>query len=146
MKNIFNITNLTGIEIYLIAHQLFLGFLVFGRGLFWFVNQESILHDSKFYVALHSAMPIWLWGLVIMITGFFIIVSAFYVPFINENNKFYIYSFVGTTSSFIFFFIMLTASIGHNLNWLTPFNLFIQTTWLFILSFVSGWKLYERRK
>lgn len=146
MNNKIKITNLTGVEILLIVHQLLLGIMFEGRGIFWFVNQHSVLSDSPLYVTLHSVMPIWLWGLFIMITGFFIIVSALYVPFLNINNKFYTYSFIGTTSSMIFYFIMLSASLDNNINWLTPFNFLVQTTWAFLISFISGWKLYERRK
>lgn len=146
MKKIIKITNLSGIEILLIIHQLFLGFSFSGRGVFWLINQSKVLDDSTFYLALHKVMPIWIWGLIILITGLFIIISAFYVPFINQNNKFYKFSFIGTTSSTIFYFIMLTASIDNNLNWLTPYNFAIQTVWPFLIAVVSGWKLYERRK
>lgn len=146
MKNKIKITNLSGVEILLIVHQLLLGIMFEGRGIFWFVNQQSVLSDSPLYVTLHSVMPIWLWGLFIMITGFFIIISALYVPFLNTNNKFYTYSFIGTTSSMVFYFLMLSASLDNNINWLTPFNFLVQTTWAFLISVVSGWKLYERRK
>lgn len=146
MNKKIKITNLTGVEILLIVHQLLLGIMFEGRGIFWFVNQQGVLSDSPFYVTLHSVMPIWLWGLFIMITGFFIIISAFYVPFLNTNKKFYTYSFIGTTSSMIFYFIMLSASLENSINWLTPFNFLVQTAWAFLIAFISGWKLYERRK
>lgn len=41
-----------------------IGILMFERGFFWAKEQEDILDDSQFYVALHNIMPIWVWYLV----------------------------------------------------------------------------------
>ncbi|MEB7451602.1 hypothetical protein NGB74_11415 [Staphylococcus chromogenes] len=35
-----------------------LGFFTFVRGFFWFVSQDAVIQDSKFYLQLHQLMPI----------------------------------------------------------------------------------------
>ena len=53
------------------------GFLQFERGFFWAKEQNDILGDSEFYVALHHIMPIWVWGILGMLFSIFIIISPF---------------------------------------------------------------------
>ena len=44
-----------------------IGLLEFERGFFWTKEQNDILDDSDFYLALHHIMPIWVWGVLGMI-------------------------------------------------------------------------------
>ena len=48
----------------IISSTLLFGLGVFSlwRGLFFAIQQETVLSDSEFYKALHQFMPIWLWG------------------------------------------------------------------------------------
>ena len=43
------------------------GALMFERGLFWTREQNAVIHDSDFYLALHHIMPIWIWGVLAMV-------------------------------------------------------------------------------
>ena len=45
---------------YSLSFLMILGFgaLMFERGLFWTREQNAVIHDSDFYLALHHIMPI----------------------------------------------------------------------------------------
>ena len=51
------------------------GLFTFERGIFWFVEQESVLGDSAFYLQLHQLFPIWLWGVLFMMSGALLVMS-----------------------------------------------------------------------
>ncbi|MDW4263580.1 hypothetical protein QI085_10985, partial [Staphylococcus saprophyticus] len=95
MKRTFSISKLDTKEILLITQSLLLGSTIFGRGVLWFTSPETILKDSSFYLALNEIMPIWLWGLIIMVTGFLYTMSALFVTSMEENSKYYFFIFVG---------------------------------------------------
>ena len=46
-----------------------LGVFVDIRGLYWFVSPENVTKESAFYQALNDVMPIWIWGLLLLIFG-----------------------------------------------------------------------------
>ncbi|MBN6203943.1 hypothetical protein JZH61_08870, partial [Staphylococcus saprophyticus] len=46
-----------------------LGVFVDIRGFYWTINQDSVLNESEFYQALHNVMPIWVWGVLLIIFG-----------------------------------------------------------------------------
>lgn len=146
MKRIFNIDKLDTREILLIAHNLLLGATVTGRGVMWFTAQEMVLRDSPFYVALHTVMPIWVWGLIAMVTGLILLLSVFHVTSMEVSLKYYYYSCVGGLSSSVFYFFMVAASLNNNINWLTPYNFLILTVWTGIVGFIGGAEIYARRK
>lgn len=146
MKRTFSISKLDTKEILLIAQSLLLGSTILGRSVLWFTSPETILKDSPFYLALNEIMPIWLWGLIIMVTGFLYTMSALFVTSMEENSKYYFFIFVGGLTSSIFYFVMTSAGLYNNLNWLTPFNFLILTAWTGVTSFVGGAELYGRRK
>lgn len=133
-------------DIILILSQFLLGLTITSRGFFWLVNQEAVLNDSSFYLKIHQVMPIWLWGLIIFITGLFIMLSALYVPTIDDRNTFYKFTFVGGATSFVFYFLMLSVSMESSINWLTPLNFLILTVWTLSLSIISVVELNARRK
>ena len=54
-----------------------IGILMFERGFFWAKEQEDILDDSQFYVALHNIMPIWVWGILGMVFSLMLIIAPF---------------------------------------------------------------------
>ncbi|MEJ7445686.1 hypothetical protein WL480_12585, partial [Staphylococcus hominis] len=55
-----------------------IGILMFERGFFWAKEQEDILDDSQFYVALHNIMPIWVWGILGMVFSLMLIIAPFF--------------------------------------------------------------------
>ena len=57
-----------------------IGLLMFERGFFWAKEQEDVLDDSQFYIALHNIMPIWIWGILGMIFSLMLIVAPFFLP------------------------------------------------------------------
>ena len=146
MRKVFNFDKLDTKEIYLIANNLLLGTTITGRGVLWFASQTAVINDSPFYLALHNVMPIWVWGLIVMITGAIFTSSAFHVTSMDVSLKYYWLSCVGGLSSSVFYFFMLVASLNNNLNWLTPFNFLILTVWTGVIGFVSGAEIYARRK
>lgn len=133
-------------EIILILQSILLGATITGRGVLWFTRPESVLHDSPFYLALHEIMPIWLWGLIVMVTGIIYTSSALFVTSMEHSIKYHLVSFVGGGTSAIFYFIMTSAGMYNNLNWLTPFNFLILTVWTGVLAFIGGAEIYARRK
>lgn len=146
MNKKFNFDKLEIKEIKLIANNLLLGATIAGRGVLWFTAQSIVLNDSPFYMALHNVMPIWVWGLIVMITGGIFTSSAFHVTSMEVSLKYYWLSCIGGVSSSVFYFFMLVASLNNNLNWLTPFNFLILTVWTGVIGFVSGAEIYARRK
>ncbi|PTJ07715.1 hypothetical protein BU044_13005, partial [Staphylococcus simulans] len=54
-----------------LAFVMIAGFAIFTfmRGLFWFVEDDEVIADSEFYSALNDVMPIWIWGLLLMIVA-----------------------------------------------------------------------------
>lgn len=133
-------------DLFLAVSQFLLGLTISSRGFFWLVNPNSVIKDSVLYAELHKVMPIWLWGLIILITGMFIMLSAFYVPTIESRNIFFKLTIIGGSSSFVFYFIMLSASMKNHLNWLTPTNFLILTVWTLAITVISVVELIGRRK
>lgn len=146
MRKSFNISKLDTKEILLITQSLMVGLTIIGRGVLWFTSQESVLSDSPFYLALHEIMPIWLWGLILIVTGLIYTMSALFVTSMETNNKYYWFVFVGGLTSSLFFFIMTSAGMYNNLNWLTPYNFLVLTAWTGVTAFIGGAEIYARRK
>lgn len=133
-------------DLFLVVSQFLLGLTISSRGFYWLFNQNAVIEDSVFYAKLHTVMPIWLWGLIILITGMFIMLSALYVPTIENRNIFFKLTIIGGSSSFVFYFIMLSASMKNHLNWLTPINFLILTVWTLAITVISVVELIVRRK
>ena len=146
MKKIINIDKLDTKEILLIAHNLLLGATVLGRGVMWFTAQELVLRDSPLYAALHTVMPIWVWGLIAIVTGLILLLSVFHVTSMGISLRYSYYSCIGGLSSSLFYFFMVVASLNNNINWLTPYNFLILTVWTGVVGFIGGAEIYARRK
>lgn len=96
------------------------GLLMFERGFFWAKEQEDVLDDSQFYIALHNIMPIWIWGILGMIFSLMLIIAPFFLPKREINNTFNYLIMLGGAGNALFYFLMTSASIFHAINWLTP--------------------------
>ncbi|MGC9615559.1 hypothetical protein ACO2FM_06980 [Staphylococcus pasteuri] len=101
---------------------LYMGFgiLMFERGFFWAKEQEDVLDDSQFYIALHNIMPIWVWGILGMVFSLMLIIAPFFLPKREMNNVFNYLILIGGAGNGLFYFLMTSASIFHAINWLTP--------------------------
>ncbi|MEX2956492.1 hypothetical protein AB4M78_08660 [Staphylococcus pasteuri] len=101
---------------------LYMGFgmLMFERGFFWAKEQEDVLDDSQFYLALHHIMPIWFWGILGMVFSLTLIIAPFFLPKRAMNNTFNFLILIGGAGNGLFYFLMTSASIFHAINWLTP--------------------------
>lgn len=130
----------------LINTILLFGFGVFTmiRGIFWLREQESVINDSAFYAVLHHIMPIWIWGLIIIVTSLFLIAASWALP--RRNYMAYALLFVGGLVNSIVYFFMTSASMFNAINWLSPAQFAILTAICCGLSFVGGAELYERYK
>ncbi|MCG2344891.1 hypothetical protein K4P54_01945 [Staphylococcus epidermidis] len=113
------------------------GLLMFERGFFWAKEQEDVLDDSQFYIALHNIMPIWIWGILGMVFSLMLIVAPFFLPKHQINNTFNYLIMLGGAGNALFYFLMTSASIFHAINWLTPLQ-FSTLAVLNILIFVLG--------
>lgn len=96
------------------------GLLMFERGFFWTKEQNTVLNDSEFYLALHQVMPIWMWGVLGMIFSLFIILAPVFLPKQQVSNKFNFLLILGGTGNTIYYFLLTSASIFNAINWLTP--------------------------
>lgn len=96
------------------------GLLMFERGFFWAKEQNTVLNDSEFYLALHQVMPIWLWGVLGMIFSFFIILAPVFLPKQQVSDKFNFLLILGGSGNAIYYFLLTSASIFNAINWLTP--------------------------
>lgn len=122
-----------------------LGVFVDIRGMYWFVNQESVLNESEFYKALHEVMPIWLWGLSLLIFGTSLILSSLFFGKRSINNVSNYFMLIGGTGSAIIHFLMASAGIYNAINWLTPAQFVVMTAWLGFVGFMGGVDIYGRR-
>ncbi|MCC8990454.1 MAG: hypothetical protein LM516_06760 [Staphylococcus sp.] len=96
------------------------GLLMFERGFFWAKEQEDILDDSEFYIALQNIMPIWIWGILGMFFSLMLIIAPFFLPKHQINNTFNYLIMIGGAGNGLFYFLMTSASIFHAINWLIP--------------------------
>lgn len=96
------------------------GLLMFERGFFWTKEQNTVLNDSEFYLALHQVMPIWLWGVLGMLFSLFIILAPVFLPKQQVSNKFNFLLILGGSGNAIYYFLLTSASIFNAINWLSP--------------------------
>lgn len=122
-----------------------LGVFVDIRGVYWFVNQESVLNESEFYEALHEVMPIWLWGFLFLIFGTCLILASLFFGKRSINNISNYFMLIGGTGSAIIHFLMASAGIYNAINWLTPAQFVVMTAWLGFVGFMGGVDIYGRR-
>lgn len=123
-----------------------LGSFSFVRAFFWSVSQESVINDSQFYSKLHEVMPIWLWGILLMIGSFALILSAFFIPSEKMNNICNWLLLAGGLTTSIMYFLMTSASIFNAINWLTWVQFAVLTVLCGAVAFVGGATIYARRK
>ncbi|MCG1737673.1 hypothetical protein ACUXFS_000485 [Staphylococcus cohnii] len=114
-----------------------IGLLMLERGFFWVKEQESVLGDSQFYIALHNIMPIWIWGIFGMVFSLMLIIAPFFLPKHRINNTFNYLIMIGGAGNGLFYFLMTSASIFHAINWLTPLQFATLAALNFII-FVFG--------
>lgn len=123
-----------------------LGFFMFERGVFWSKEQETVLGDSPFYIALHEIMPIWAWGIVAMFFSLLLMASAFFIPRQKLNNICNYLLLSGGLGCAVLYFLMTSASIYHAINWLSTAQFAVITVVCGILAFVGGADIYGRRR
>lgn len=144
MKN--NMKDLTLAEIVASVMTFSYGFREFLRGFFWVKEQDDVLDDSSFYLALHHIMPIWIWGIVVILAGVIVMVAAIFVSYSDQNDKFSKTILVGGFMSATLYFLMTSASIYHSINWLTTIHMGLMSATGFVVSYIGGADLYARRK
>ncbi|WJP97056.1 hypothetical protein [Macrococcus bovicus] len=121
-----------------------LGLFTLARGLFWLREQESVLHDSEFYQAIHNILPIWAWGAMITVTSLFLIGSSWLLP--KKNNMTSLFLFIGGTSNAVMYFLMTSASLFNAINWLSPAQFAVLSSVCALVGFFGGAELYARKK
>lgn len=125
--------------------MLGVGLMMFERGFFWTKEQNDVLDDSDFYMALHQIMPIWMWGVMGMIFSILIIIAPFFLPKQHINNKFNYLCLIGGTGNGIFYFLMTSASIYNAINWLTPLQFATFATINILIGFYGGAAVVRKR-
>lgn len=122
-----------------------LGVFLLFRGLFWFSEQEKVLNDSPFYVALHEIMPIWVWGIIAMILSLILASSAWFIPRQKVNNVCNTLMLIGGLGNAILYFLMTSASIYNSINWLSTAQFSVLTVVCGAIGFMGGAEIYDRR-
>lgn len=130
-----------------LAFLMIAGFSIFTfmRGLFWFVESETIILDSDFYSALNDVMPIWIWGLLLMFVAINLFWAAWLIPRYRLNNTCQILLIIGGTGASIVYFLMVSASIYNAINWLTWAQFAVLTAKSAGMA-VIGVMTYDKRK
>ncbi|MEB7795432.1 hypothetical protein [Staphylococcus equorum] len=121
-----------------------LGVFVDIRGFYWTINQDSVLDESDFYQALHNVMPIWVWGILLIVFGTSLMIASVFFGKRSVNNTTYYFMLVGGTGSAIIHFLMASAGIYNSINWLSPMQFVVLTAWLGFVGFLGGLKLYDK--
>ena len=143
MKN--NMKDLTFAEIIAAVMVFSYGGREFVRGLFWTKEQEDVLDDSDFYIVLHNIMPIWMWGIIVMIAALIVMASAIYLSSSDQNTKSSWLLLVGGSLSGVLYFLMTSASLYHAINWLTPAHMGLMSATGFVVSYIGGADIARRR-
>ncbi|EGQ3439701.1 hypothetical protein H4N34_000682 [Staphylococcus pseudintermedius] len=123
-----------------------LGAFTFVRALFWSYEQDEVVNNSEFYLKLHEVMPIWLWGVLLMIASLILMLSVFFLPKQPYNNVCNYLLLFGGFSTAIMYFLMTSASIFNAINWLTWAQFAVLTVVCGAIGFLGGAAIYERRK
>lgn len=121
-----------------------LGVFVDIRGFYWTVRQDAVLKESEFYQALHEVMPIWVWGILLIVFGTSLMIASVFFGKRSVNNTTYYFMLVGGTGSAIIHFLMASAGIYNSINWLSPMQFVVLTAWLGFVGFLGGLKLYDK--
>lgn len=122
-----------------------LGAFTFVRRFFFTKEQGTVLGDSEFYIALHHIMPIWIWGLIIMGASLVLMIATFFLPRQSTNNICNYLLVVGGFSCSILYFLMTSASIYNAINWLSTIQFSILSAICFVIGFIGGADIYDRR-
>ncbi|EGQ0325914.1 hypothetical protein ACSBDS_002179 [Staphylococcus pseudintermedius] len=123
-----------------------LGAFTFVRALFWSYEQDEVVNNSEFYLKLHEVMPIWLWGVLLMIASIILMLSVFFLPKQPYNNVCNYLLLFGGFSTAIMYFLMTSASIFNAINWLTWAQFAVLTVVCGAIGFLGGAAIYERRQ
>lgn len=129
----------------IISSTLLFGLGVFSlwRGLFFAVEQEAVLKDSEFYKALHQVMPIWIWGVLMIISSLFLIGASWLMP--RRNILFHWALFLGGMTCSFMYLMMTSAGLFNAINWLTPMQFATLSAICGVVAFFGGAEIYGRR-
>ena len=122
-----------------------LGVFVDIRGFYWFISPERVIEESAFYQALNDVMPIWIWGLLLLVFGTCLILSSLFFGKRSVNNISDYFMLIGGLGSSIIHFLMSSAAVYNALNWITPAQLIAITAWLGFVGFLGGLGIYGRK-
>ena len=122
-----------------------LGVFVDIRGFYWFISPERVIEESAFYQALNDVMPIWIWGLLLLIFGTCLVFSSLFFGKRSVNNVSNYFMLIGGLGSSIIHFLMSSAAVYNALNWITPAQLIAITAWLGFVGFLGGLGIYGRK-
>jgi hypothetical protein len=122
-----------------------LGVFVDIRGLYWFTSQKNVINESDFYQALHEVMPIWIWGLLLIIFGTCLIVSSLFFGKRSVNNISTYFMLIGGVGGAIIHFLLASAGMYNTINWITPAQFVSMTAWLGFIGFLGGFDIYGRK-
>lgn len=130
----------------MISSTLLFGLGVFSlwRGLFFAIEQETVISDSDFYRALHQVMPIWAWGILMIVSSLFLISASWCIP--KRNNLFHILLLTGGSMCCLMYLMMTSASLFNAINWLTPMQFATLSAICGVVAFFGGAEIYARRK
>lgn len=130
----------------MISSTLLFGLGVFSlwRGLFFTIQQETVLSDSEFYKALHQFMPIWIWGILMAISSLFLIYSSWLMP--KRNSLFHWSLFLGGATCSFMYLMMTSAGLFNTINWLAPMQFATLSAVCGVIAFFGGAEIYARRK
>ena len=124
---------------------LSLGLFVGIRGFYWTLRQDAVISESDFYSALNEVMPIWLWGILLLIFGAFLMLASFFYGRMSVNKLSLYFVLIGGTGSAIIHFLMASAALYNAINWLTPAQFVIMTGLIGFAGFLAGVQIYARR-
>ena len=122
-----------------------LGVFVDIRGVYWLISPEKVINESDFYRALNEVMPVWIWGLLLLVFGTCLILSSLFFGKRSVKNTSDYFMLIGGLGSAIIHFLMSSAAVYNALNWLTPAQMIVITAWLGFVGFLGGLGIYGRR-
>lgn len=122
-----------------------LGLIAIDRGFYWFILFASVVDESPLYVALHKLLPIWCWGLMLILFGTCLILAAVFYPKNLINNKSSNMMVIGGVGTGIIHFLMMSATISNSSGWFFPIQYCILATLFFYIAFIGGSERVRKR-
>ncbi|XWX34320.1 tail protein [Staphylococcus phage PG-2021_4] len=121
------------------------GFSTSIRGGYWTFNLNAT-NDSELYESLNNLLSLHFWGVLFLLSGILLMMSAFFIFKHEVSNTFYtLLMFGGLIGSVPYAFLGM-AGMENAINLITPGQNIVHFGMLFLCGFIGGSTLWKRSR